>query len=285
MPSASIDSWLETPLPRWSTLAAAPVLALSVGRVFVTTDAALGAVCAVAAALGAIVVLGRTPRLGDLGAVLLPCASLGWIPREADVLGLSEPFAPFTAQEPWQSALFGARIGLLFLALVRLRAPRLANPEVVLGAVGLLFLVSLAVRALVVPGVLITVGAVRLGRPAEAGSATAPRWLTPTLLAASLMGLVVATRGERPRVTPPDDPRDAVAYWRDRRNLHHARAVALAWAQREAVPSEGYLALAIVDWDLGEREKARKVLSKILARAESEPLRRKAEELRSAWAE
>ncbi|MBX3231660.1 MAG: hypothetical protein KIT84_23465 [Labilithrix sp.] len=285
MPGESLEGWLETPLSRWTALGAVPVVTLTVGRALVPTSAVLAVASAVAAALGALAVLGRTPRLGDLVGVLLPCAALAWIPRESDVLGLRAAFAPFAAHEPGQGLLFGVRIGLLFLALVRLRVPRFSRPEVVVGALGLLFLASLAVRALVVPCFLVAVAVIRLGRPAEVASTIAPRWLTSTLLVAGSIGLVVPAASVRTTPAPPDDPRAAVVYWRGRRNLHHARAVALAWAQREPVPSDGYLELAMVDWDLGERAKARKVLSKVLARAESEPVRRKANELRNEWGE
>jgi Tfp pilus assembly protein FimV len=89
----------------------------------------------------------------------------------------------------------------------------------------------------------------------------------------------------RPRVAPaPDDPRAAVAYWQARDNAWRARGAALAWARLEkATPGEGHLALARLDWELGEREKAQRAVTQILEHGEDAAVRARAASLRDSW--
>ncbi len=70
---------------------------------------------------------------------------------------------------------------------------------------------------------------------------------------------------------------------RARKNLYRARAAALQWTMSEEVPSEGYVALATIDWELGLHEKARKVLTKVATQAASTAEREEAAQVLARW--
>lgn len=218
-------------------------------------------------------------RLVDLSAAVAALGGLGAGAVGGDALGLHDPWAPFASQEPLQTPLLLVRLALLFLALLVIRRSS------IVAVLGVLFLASLAVRAVVVPDILLTVVAIRLRQNDKANAIVLPRAVFPIVLAAGALPLLLALRHRPIAEPPPTDPPVLVEYWRGRRNLYHARAAALAWARTEASPSDGYLALARVDWELGEHEKARKVLEKVKTRSASGAARQKAAELERGWRE
>jgi hypothetical protein len=101
------------------------------------------------------------------------------------------------------------------------------------------------------------------------------------------MALVFAVLPRLARVAATPDPRDPpqmVAYFQRRKNPYEARWWALTWSRLEAPNAgEGHLALARIDWELGRRPQARKVLEKILAHPTSDAARANADALRAEW--
>jgi hypothetical protein len=105
------------------------------------------------------------------------------------------------------------------------------------------------------------------------------------LAACALAGasLLVAT-ARRPPPPLPEDAPSRTMHYRSVYNLHRAREAALQWAKEEGTPGPGYLNLAEIDWQLGEREKARKVLAKVKERATDPSAQSRAASLEAEWA-
>ena len=102
--------------------------------------------------------------------------------------------------------------------------------------------------------------------------------------------LVVAAAGlsaTAPSGVPPlpEDLPERTRHFRAVANLHRAREAALAWARTETVPGPGYLNLAEIDWDLGERATARRVLAKVRDRATDPSIQSRAASLEAEWAQ
>lgn len=195
-------------------------------------------------------------------------------------LGLDEPMRPFFAQAPGQTLLLGLR-GLILFATVACIPPRGRARVLALLLAVSLFAASLYARGFLVVDLLVMLPLLAwLGR--GSASADASRSVTlAALLFSALAALSFARTSSPPE--PGDEPRAAVEYWRGRKNLFRARSVAFDWAMREDPPAEGYVTLAAIDWDLGQRDRARKVLGKVLARATSEDVQRRASELDHRW--
>jgi hypothetical protein len=186
---------------------------------------------------------------------------------------------PLVAQDPGQMPLLVARVAALGLVVARVR-PLGAARVGALVAVGGLFLASLVARELWIAEVVVALGV-------SERLATEP-WPRAARIAAPLVLVALAAAGLAPRApsapaSAPGDPREAVAYWRGQNNLFHARAEALRWANAEPSPGEGYLALAEVDWALGDAMRARKVLAKVVERGSSEAVRARAQEIERQW--
>jgi hypothetical protein len=195
-------------------------------------------------------------------------------------LGLDEPLRPFFAQVPGQTLLLGLRGLILFAAIVCV--PPRGRAQVL----ALLLAVSLFVASLYAQGLLVADVVVMLPLLAWLGRGRVSADASRSVTLAALVFTALAALPLVPTSSPPgpgDEPRAAIDYWRGRKNLFRARAVARDWAMREEPPAEGYVTLAAIDWDLGQRDRARKVLAKVLARATSDDARRHASELEDRW--
>jgi len=184
-------------------------------------------------------------------------------------------FEPVAGAQGAGTPLVLAGLGALVLAWLSLRtAPR------AFAIVAGLFLLSLAARALLV----VYFGAVIAA--AFAARARLRRDATVVVLACTGVAIAVAiVHGAAPAApAPPQDPRAEVEFWRSRDNAWRARGAALAWARAEnAAPGEGYVTLAQLDWELGEHEKARRVLGHVIERTHDDELLQRAARLRDAW--
>jgi hypothetical protein len=203
---------------------------------------------------------------------------------DLEALGLRSPLVAFVAQDPGQTRLLVARALVLLAAIVAARG-RTARGAIGLALAGALFLASLAARGLFLLDLVATT-AVALDLARARGAMPAPArfvQILVALLVASALVLPALPAHPPAHAVPPTSATEAVGYWRARGNLHRAHAAALDWANEEAIPGEGYLTLASVDWDLGDRDRARRVLSKVLARATSDDVRARARELDSRW--
>jgi hypothetical protein len=189
-------------------------------------------------------------------------------------LGFADPLAPFSAQEPGGRAMLALR--LVAFALALLCAPR-ARATAVSASIGALLVASLAARGLLVPLVLASAWVV-----ATSGARRARACGLGALSVVLALGIAASFR----RAAPPPvlSAREQVDDWRSRENSFRARAAALEWAKRESPPGDAYLALASIDWELGHRERARKVLSKVIAHPASDDVKRRADDLDRAWA-
>jgi hypothetical protein len=199
-------------------------------------------------------------------AVALSAAALG----VAGSAATHAPLAAFAAQSAGQPLLFGLRAGLVAGAswvCVERRAWR------TLACVAVAFVASLATRALL------------FGLIAAALFAflDARRWGGVALLAACLAPW--SLRGPaRHEASPPVDPAARVAYYRARDNAWRARHAALEWARAEhGAPGRGFLALAQIDWALGQRRESVRALRLLSARAADPALRARAGELERRW--
>jgi hypothetical protein len=185
---------------------------------------------------------------------------------------MPDPLASYPGVDDALTVLLSPAI--LLLAWLALRSAPAA-----FAITGAFFVLSLAVRALLVPyfcmaGLATVAARHRLRREsvalvlAGAGLALASRWAVP-----------------HPESAPAAaDPQALVQYWLARDNGWRARGVALDWVRAEKdAPSEGYLALAQVDWDLGEHDKARRVLAHLVASSTDESLRARASRMQAAW--
>jgi hypothetical protein len=197
---------------------------------------------------------------------------------DLEALGLRNPLVAFVAQDPGQTRLLVARALVLFAVIVVARG-RTTRGAVALAIAGGLFLLSLAARGLFLVD-LIATAAIALG---FARTATRRVAVGVALLVAVAVVLPMVPAGARPTEHVPTNAPEAVAYWRARGNLYRAHAAAFAWAIDETTPAEGYLTLASIDWELGDRNRARRVLSKVLANATSGDVRARARELDSRW--
>lgn len=195
-----------------------------------------------------------------------------------ETLGLRTPLVAFVAQDPGQTALLVARGLVLFAALVAARRRGTAGARA-LAIAGTLFMLSLAAQGLFVVD-LVATAAIALvlarGTTRRAGA------LVAVLVALALILPVLPVRAP-PSTHVPSTAPEATLYWRSRGNLYRAHAAAFGWAIGEATPAEGYLTLARIDWELGDHDRARRVLSKVLAKATSDDVLAKARELDSRW--
>jgi hypothetical protein len=197
---------------------------------------------------------------------------------DLEALGLRSPLAAFVAQDPGQTRLLVARGLVLFAAIVAARG-RTTRGAVAVAIAGSLLLLSLAARGLFLVDLLATAG-IAVGLARAAGRRVA--LFVAVLVAVALVLPALPVRSAAPAHVPTTAP-EAVAYWRSRGNLYRAHAAAFAWAIGETTPAEGYLTLASIDWELGDRDRARRVLSKVLAKATSDDVQARARELDSRW--
>jgi hypothetical protein len=223
------------------------------------------------------------PRVRDVIASSVAPSLLAVAISRGAVL-VKNPFASIYAQDPGQDLVIAIMIGVF--ALSSFQASRTISV-----ALGILFVASLPFHGVA----LVTIAVGMLSSRARDGNVDDADdhevGASPSVASAPvvLAGLVVGIASVFPSSSPsmkeqaPDDPPRAVEYWRKRENLFRARHVALGWATKEKTPGEGYLTLAIVDWDLGEREKAQKVLSKVLTRTDDPSVRERAEALTAKW--
>ncbi len=187
-------------------------------------------------------------------------------------LGLARPLGPLVANEAGAGAL-ALRIAALTLAWCFCQRRRAW-----FASVATLFVGSLVWQGLAV--LLAVAAAVAIASSAERPS----RWALVLIAGASLALWSRAREGAPPVPEPPADPAAATAWWSARDNLWRAHDAALHWAQTERdAPGPGYLALAQVDWKLAERDKALRVLAKVLAAAGDPATRARAEALQREW--
>jgi hypothetical protein len=189
-------------------------------------------------------------------------------------LGVNLPLSHFAVHEAGAGAL-GLRVGALALAwLFCGRRPGW------FAGVATLFVGSLVWQGLAAP----LVGA---AAAAIASSDERPSPWAPALIAAA--SLALWARGRQPvelAAEPPADPAAATAWWTARDNLWRAHDAALHWALKERdAPGAGYVALAEIDWKLTERDKALRVLAKVLAPDGDPAARARAETLRHEWSD
>jgi hypothetical protein len=184
-------------------------------------------------------------------------------------------FEPLAAQHAAGAVLVLAALGALVLAWLSLRAAPRA-----FAVVAALLVLSLAARALFVAyfaAVALAAWAARarLGRDAVVVACGTGFAIGARLIAAAS----AHSPAEAPR-----DPRASVEYWRARDNMWRARSAALAWARAEKdAPGEGYSVLAQLDWDLGERDKARRVLKHLIEGTHDPAVGEQAERLLLDW--
>lgn len=197
---------------------------------------------------------------------------------DLEALGLRSPLVAFVAQDPGQTRLLVARGLVLFAAIVAARG-RTTRGAAALAIAGSLLVLSLAARGLFLVD-LIATAAIALGFARAATRRVA--LFVAVLVAAALVLPALPVRAPTPAHVPTTAP-EAVVYWRARGNLYRAHAAAFAWAIGETTPAEGYVTLASIDWELGDRDRARRVLSKVLAKATSDDVLARARELDSRW--
>ncbi len=248
------DGALDGPVAAWAVAVGAGV-GLGLG-VRASTD---GSASSLMVGLLAALFVGGVARGGRARDLALALASCAAIARSGiSPLHLSSPAvasAPFSGQAEGQPPLLALRLGLFFVAAVRLRRrPRL------LAAIAVSCIASLAWTGLVLPYAIAVPVLLRI-LERRAPKRAAPGWVLPAILVGNAVCLA-------PRPSPPappqrGTPREEVAYWRARSNLFRAHAEALAWARREKPPGEGHVALAEVDDDLGRRDTALRVLAKV----------------------
>ena len=238
----------------------------------------LGGITAVA--LGGFA-LGAAPA-GPRGALarvslLVGGALAGW--GSPASFGLAEPWRAFFAQQPGQTPLLLLRAGLFVALILATEAQSRGARLVSLGATGALLMASLSFRVLFVPycvGALLVLGWCARRAPV---APFAPDGVLSggglVLAALSLLGPHAAPPGEQ----EPAHPAAAIAWWLRRENPYQAHYRAARWAKDERVPGEGYLALARLDVTLGRKDRARKVLAKLVERGASEDARSRAKEL------
>ncbi len=189
-------------------------------------------------------------------------------------------FEPLAAQQTAGAVLILAAAGALVLAWLSLRAA----PRGLL-VVGGLFVVSLSARAFLVAYFATVIAATWRARTRLRRDALVVV-LGGTGLAIGLrvVGAPASPPLGGPPVAAPKDPRASVEAWQARDNPWRARGVALAWARAEKdAPGEGYATLAQLDWNLGERDKARRVLQHLLERTADRDVLERARRLRQDW--
>jgi hypothetical protein len=194
-----------------------------------------------------------------------------------DALALDGPWDAFFAQKPRASILLALRVGLLVAASLG-ASMRSAHPRGALLAlaVTLLFALSLAFRVMMVPLVIVSLAAVMLRAPSRVSASG--------FAAFAIVGMSLATFRSRASASAPNDPAEATAYFRRAENPFRARAAAIAWAQREGTAfGEGYIALAEIDFALGHRDVAERVIAKVIGRAQDPAMRARAERIRDSW--
>ncbi|HTQ43057.1 MAG TPA: hypothetical protein VMI75_09910 [Polyangiaceae bacterium] len=197
---------------------------------------------------------------------------------DLEALGLRSPLVAFVAQDPGQTLLLVARGLVLFAAIVSVRG-RTTRGAVAVTIAGVLLLLSLAARGLFLVDLIATAAiAIVCARAAPRRLALSVALLVAVALVIPALPVPAAAPAHAPTTAP-----EAVAYWRARGNLYRAHAAAFAWAIGETTPAEGYLTLASIDWELGDRDRARRVLSKVLTKATSDDVRTRARELDSQW--
>ncbi len=202
----------------------------------------------------------------------------------AVVCGCHVAISATTGEAPFDGAaslgtsyrlLLAADGALLFLALDGWRRPAWLGL-----AIAALFVAALSFRVLSLPlSILVAVELIlraREGTPSESGRFPLGLVGATLLLAIGVASHVSAHRAQSPA---PARAVDRIPYELARGNLYRARAAALAGTKEESVPGAAYLALAEVDLRLGLPGKARKVLEKIVLRAEDPALKARAESL------
>jgi hypothetical protein len=267
--------WLGCALPAGAAWISVAVAALLGGR----SGGLVGAL--VAGATTAILTL-PSASIGDAIIPLATCAVAASVGRAPFALDLDDFSRPFFAQESGQRALLLLRAGVLILALVRIGA-RGRRQTAALAAIAVVVAVSLVWRGLLLPGVLVAAGLSR--RFAHRGSerVRARNWLAALVVLVPCLALVPVPSRSSPAVAPSGSLADAVAFWRGRGNPYRARGVALEHAKAEPLPGEAYLALASIDHELGQVEKARKVLAKTLEHPASDAIRERAVKMQETW--
>ena len=211
-------------------------------------------------------------RIGVVAVTALALA-VAW----RDALGLDGPWDAFVAQQPRAMILLALRLALLMVASLAMsvRSPT-RRAYAMMVAVGLLFVGSLAWRVMLVPFVASALVAIFLGAPPRASA-----FVLAALATAVASLTLVPSRAD---AIAPADPAAATAYWRHADNPFRARAAAFKWAQREGSAfGEGYLALAEIDFALGHREVAERVIAKVVERAPDPAMRARAERVRDTW--
>ena len=213
--------------------------------------------------------------LERIGVVAVTALALGMAWRDA--LGLDGPWDAFVAQQPRAMILLALRLALLIVAglATSVRRPT-RGAYAMMVAVALLFAASLAWRLMLVPFVAASLATVFLGAPPRASV------FVLAALATAVASLTLAP--SRVEAIAPTDPAAATAYWRRAENPFRARAAAFKWAQHEGSAfGEGYLALAEIDFALGHREVAERVIAKVVERAPDPAMRARAARVRDTW--
>jgi hypothetical protein len=183
-------------------------------------------------------------------------------------------FEPLAAQHTAGAVLILAALGALVLAWLSLRtAPK------AFAVVAAMLVLALAARAFLVPYFAVVIAAAWTARARLRDDAVVV--VASTTLA---VGAQLVAQATPPPADAPDDPRASVAYWRARDNLWRARGAALAWARAEKdAPGEAYSVLAQLDWELGEHDKARRVLTHLIEGAHDRAVGEQAERLLLDW--
>lgn len=175
--------------------------------------------------------------------------------------------------------LLALRAGMLLAAVLASESLEGRARATVLGALAALLLFSLCFRALLLP--YCAAAALTLRFCARERPVLLP--LDERLLHAGVLVVALGAwflpRTQRPQATEPASPAQAVAWWTARENPYQAHFRAWWWARSEAVPGEGYLALARLDVTLGHSDAARRVLARIVERASSDAVRERAQSL------
>jgi hypothetical protein len=241
--------WLDGPTPHWA-VAVGALIAAGLG---LRAAEVIGGGLLLAPVAAAFVAGIAWRGVGwDLALALGSCCAVAR--SGVEPLNLAAPWMPFLGQSEGQVPLLALRLGLLFVAVVRLR-----SRPVVLAALAALCVASLAASGLVVAWAL---GVPLVLRACVARTARKPTaWVPRVILLVALLGLL--PHSSVPSARSPDALPVEVEYWRARKNLFRAHVAALAWARRETRPGEGHLALAEVDIDLGRKDPALKVLGKV----------------------
>lgn len=194
-------------------------------------------------------------------------------------LGFASPLRAFFAQEPGQTPLLVLRGGMLLAAVLASESLAGRARATALGALAALLLFSLCFRALLLP--YCAAAALTLRFCSRQRPVLLPfdeRLLHAGVLVVAL-GAWFLPGTPRPEATEPASPEQAVAWWIARENPYQAHFRAWWWARSEAIPGEGYLALARLDVTLGQNDAARRVLARIVERASSNAVRERAQSL------